>query len=619
MSTADETSSLLTDATQSSYGGLGSTKSGSDDGSALEAVEPVTLAWREIRVTVKKKGRELLQDVSGMAKPGELMALMGASGAGKTTLLNTLLHRNLKGLNVEGSVEVNGHKIGRDITAISGYAQQEEMFVGTLTVREYLCIQARLRTNLSQRRRERRVDVVLSQLGLWKCHNNRIGVAGVLKGISGGEARRLTFACELLSNPPLLFCDEPTTGLDSFMADHIVMVLSKLARSGRTILCTIHQPASQLYLMFDKVMFLAGGRTAFYGTPRQGIEFFEKCGYPCPHNYNPADLIIHTLAVVPHEEEACRTRIAGICEKFESGDHGSSLAVELKALGCTQVPAGRRRVGLFTQVAALLHRYSIDNLRNPSLARAKLLQKLIMGIFVGLLYLQTPLTIVGINNLNGALFYLVGELTYSTLFGILTCLPSDYPLVVREYHDGIYYVFSYYLARVLSYLPLFSVDGLVMIYVCYWMVGFSSTVTQVLFITLISFLIEQSSSAFGVMLACACPSYPVAVSLAGPILTLLSLTGGLFANIGTLPVYISWIQYLSWFRYGFEALAINQWSHVNGQNSTNWSDQRRDEVLAQYSFKADRFVIDQVLMVVFMLVFYLIGYIGLTIRIYRAR
>lgn len=143
-----------------------------------------------------------------------------------------------------------------------------------------------------------------------------------------------------------------------------------------------------------------------------------------------------------------------------------------------------------------------------------------MGIFVGLLYLQvgfiryplqsvgciplfqTPLTIVGINNLNGALFYLVGELTYSTLFGILTCLPSDYPLVVREYHDGIYYVFrsasahlrygvlptvpyhrfcccSYYLARVLSYLPLFSVDGLVMIYVCYWMVGFSSTVTQV--------------------------------------------------------------------------------------------------------------------------------------------
>ncbi|EPB65274.1 hypothetical protein ANCCEY_15663, partial [Ancylostoma ceylanicum] len=148
------------------------------------------------------------------------------------------------------------------------------MFVGTLTVREYLSIQV----------------------------------------FSGGEARRLTFACEMLSNPALLFCDEPTTGLDSFMAENVVQVLSKLAKSGRTVVCTIHQPASQLYLMFDRVMFLgeylafsrctcikilllsAGGRTAFLGSPRECIQFFEDCDAPCPHNYNPADLIIHTLA-----------------------------------------------------------------------------------------------------------------------------------------------------------------------------------------------------------------------------------------------------------------------------------------------------------------------------------
>ncbi|KAK6052836.1 ABC transporter, ATP-binding protein [Cooperia oncophora] len=184
---------------------------------------------------------------------------MGASGAGKTTLLNTFLHRNLRGLNVEGRVEINGNVIGREITAISGYAQQEEMFVGTLTVREYLSIQARLRTNLSQEKREKRLNVILAQLGLTKCQDNRIGVVGVQKGISGGEGRRLTFACELLSNPGILFCDEPTTGLDSFMAEHVVVVLSKLARSGRTIVCTIHQPASQLFLMFDKVTLLGEG------------------------------------------------------------------------------------------------------------------------------------------------------------------------------------------------------------------------------------------------------------------------------------------------------------------------------------------------------------------------
>ncbi|WKY06143.1 hypothetical protein Q1695_006387 [Nippostrongylus brasiliensis] len=582
----DETASLLTASTQSvsSYGGISVSKSVSN-ATVLEAVDPVVLSWKNLRVSVSKSGRELLQGVSGVAAPGQLLALMGASGAGKTTLLNTFLCRNLKGLKVDGRVEVNGNCIGRDITAISGYAQQEEMFVGALTVREYLCIQARLRTNLSKEKRERRVNIIITQLGLRKCQNNKIGIVGVLKGISGGEARRLTFACELLSNPALLFCDEPTTGLDSFMAEHVVMILSKLAKSGRTIVCTIHQPASQLYLMFDKVMFLASGRTAFFGSPREGIGFFEKCGYPCPRNYNPADLIIHTLAVVPHEEDVCRTRITSICDKFEAGEYGKILNEELANVKCTEVPPGRRRVNIGVQVAALLHRYSLDNLRNPSLARAKLMQKFVMGIFVGLLYFQTPLSLVGIGNLNGALFYLVGELTYSTLFGILTCLPSDYPLVAKEYHDGIYYVFSYYLARVLSYLPLFSIDGLLMIYVCYWMVGFSSSLTQVLFATLISFLIEQSSSAFGVMLA----------------------------------FYISWIQYLSWFRYGFEALAINQWNEVGGPNATTWTTERRDEILAQYSFTADRFVLDQVLMVVFMLVFYLIGYIGLSVRIYRSR
>ncbi|KIH44264.1 hypothetical protein ANCDUO_25716, partial [Ancylostoma duodenale] len=123
-------------------------------------------------------------EVLGWCSGNGFIMPLHCRGAGKTTLLNTLLSRNLKGLTVEGTVAVNGNVIGRDITAISGYAQQEEMFVGTLTVREYLSIQARLRTNLPSERREKRVNVVLTQLGLTKCQNTRIGVTGVLKGIS---------------------------------------------------------------------------------------------------------------------------------------------------------------------------------------------------------------------------------------------------------------------------------------------------------------------------------------------------------------------------------------------------------------------------------------------------
>lgn len=203
-----------------------------------------------------KDERELLQNVSGVAKPGELLALMGASGAGKTTLLNMLMCRNLKGLRTSGLITVNGQEMGDKISTISGFAQQEELFVGTLTVKEYLMIQAKLRIDGSAEVREERVTDVLHQLKLWKCRDSRIGVIGEKKGISGGEARRLTFACEMLSNPSLLFADEPTTGLDSFMAESVIQILRGIAKTGRTIICTIHQPSSQLYQMFHRVIYL---------------------------------------------------------------------------------------------------------------------------------------------------------------------------------------------------------------------------------------------------------------------------------------------------------------------------------------------------------------------------
>ncbi|GMR33739.1 hypothetical protein PMAYCL1PPCAC_03934 [Pristionchus mayeri] len=608
-----ETQSLLF-TEPSDYGGTCSLNE-----SILESVDPITLSWKNLRVNVTKSNRQLLNNVSGIARPGELMALMGASGAGKTTLLNTLVQRNLNGLTVEGSVMVNGNELGRRITSVAGYAQQEELFVGTLTVREYLTVQARLRVSGSDERRERRVSIVLRQLGLWKCQHTRIGIMGIKKGISGGEARRLTFACELLSNPPVLFCDEPTTGLDSYMAESVVNVLSRIAHSGRTVLCTIHQPASQLYALFDSVVFLAGGRTAFLGSPQQSIRFFESAGHPCPHDCNPADMIINTLAVVPNEEVACRERIDAICAHFAKGDVGKSLDKEVDEIEVSELPPGREVVPVFTQMRALFYRCALDNWRNPSLFKAKMIQKIIMGLFIGLLYLNTPLSSTGISNINGALFYIVAELTYSTLFGIITFLPLDYPLVVREYHDGLYSVASYYVAKSLSYVPLFTLDGLVMVLICYWMVGFSSTFAQVMAAILICLLIEQSSSAFGVMLSTISPSYAVAVSLGGPLLTLLSLTGGLYANVGALPAYISWIQYLSWFRYGFEALAINQWSAVNGLNSTQWGEDSRDEVLQSYSFYASNLWLDQVLMFAFIILFYVIGFLGLAFRVRRSR
>uniref|UniRef100_A0A0M3I3N3 ABC transporter domain-containing protein n=1 Tax=Ascaris lumbricoides TaxID=6252 RepID=A0A0M3I3N3_ASCLU len=618
MITNEEAASLLSSNANTDYGGTSRL-------TELGPITPVTVAWHNVIVTTKKGGRLVLDSISGLAQSGHLTALMGASGAGKTTLLNTLLVRNLHGLIVEGRVTVNGRELRKEITSVSGYVQQDELFVSTLTVKEHLSLQARLRLpgEYTKEKRKRRIYQVMTQLGLLGCQNTLIGAPGIKKGISGGEAKRLAFASELLNNPAILFCDEPTTGLDSFMAESVVRMLSKLAHSGRTIICTIHQPASELFNIFDRVLFLAGGRTAYIGPPAKALSFLDSCGYRCPDDYNPADMIIETLAVIPHEEEYCRQRISQICSAFLDSDIYDEISEELKASeNIGDYPIARKQAPLSMQLSALLHRSFLDNLRNPSLARAKIIQKLIMGLFLGLLYLQTlhdnP-TRIGITNVNGALFFLVCEFTYATLFGILNFLPVDFPLVAREYHDGMYGIAPYYFTRALSYVPLFTVDGAIMLLVSYWMIGLQSTIGHIVFAVLIGIVIEQSAAAFGVMLSSVCPSFPVAVSIAGPMLTLLSLTGGLYANVGELPKYISWLQYLSWFRFGFEALAINQWSDVASGECYMDNCKMADAILAQYSFAKENFTFDILLMLVYIIFYYTLGYVGLYFRVKRAR
>jgi ABC-type multidrug transport system ATPase subunit len=166
-------------------------------------------------------------------KPGELVAIMGASGSGKSSLLNALTFRNTKGLEVSGDRLANGVKVTpNNLTSLSAYIQQDDLFIGTLTVREQLEFHASLKMykKIPNHLRRERIEEVILELGLTKCENTRIGVPGRVKGISGGEAKRLSLACEILTNPPLLFCDEPTSGLDSFMAQNIVENLKYVMR-----------------------------------------------------------------------------------------------------------------------------------------------------------------------------------------------------------------------------------------------------------------------------------------------------------------------------------------------------------------------------------------------------
>ena len=217
------------------------------------------------------------------------------------------------------------------LTAVSGYVQQDDLFIPSLTVREHLIFQARVRMDrdIPMEHRMARVEKVIQELGLGMAADTLIG-GERMKGISGGERKRLSFASEFLTNPPLLFCDEPTSGFDSFMAQSVMELLSNLARMGKTIICTIHQPSSQLFSNFDKLLLLADGRTAYLGEASKAKDFFCSINYPCPPDYNPADHFVQVLAVVPGKEEQCRERVTTICHQFSESDTGINIRSAVK-------------------------------------------------------------------------------------------------------------------------------------------------------------------------------------------------------------------------------------------------------------------------------------------------
>ena len=180
---------------------------------------------------------------------------------------------------ISGKRYANGVEVCPDsLTSVSAYVQQDDLFLGALSVSETLQFQAKIRMDsvISKEARKKRVQQVMEELNLVKCKDVRIGIHGIVKGISGGELKRLSFGCEVLTNPQLFFCDEPTSGLDSYMAYNVIDVLRLLAKRGKTIICTIHQPSSAVFELFDKVLLMAEGRVAYMGTLDSAEAFFRK-------------------------------------------------------------------------------------------------------------------------------------------------------------------------------------------------------------------------------------------------------------------------------------------------------------------------------------------------------
>jgi ABC-type multidrug transport system ATPase subunit len=296
-------------------------------------------------------GRQILEDISGTASEGRLLAIMGPSGAGKTSLLHVLGGM----LEKRGGQVLQGRLFGRMASSspdhTSAFVGQNDNFHAHLSVEETLMLAASLRLPGSTRAERRdAVDATLRQLHLTHARHTHVGNDRT-RGISGGERRRLALGCELLGNPRVIFADEPTSGLDAFQAERMMSVLRDLSAQGRTVIVTIHQPSSKVWRMLDDVMLLSGGRTVYFGQRLACLPVLSALGHKCPPETNPAEFVLEVISVdlsSPKREKGTSLRVQALVHEWarRSRSPSSSSSPSSPADSC----CGFR--GLFSRSAA---------------------------------------------------------------------------------------------------------------------------------------------------------------------------------------------------------------------------------------------------------------------------
>uniref|UniRef100_A0A0C9RPD5 Abcg1_1 protein n=1 Tax=Fopius arisanus TaxID=64838 RepID=A0A0C9RPD5_9HYME len=258
-----------------------------DSSETPEPLANITISFSDLSYSIRqnargKRSKEILQEIHGYFSGGGLNVLVGPSGAGKTSLLSILCGLRGKKEGVRGHLAINGTPATADtLRKLTCYIPQEFALLPSLTARETLYFAARLKIPHADRKQiNSLVMSVAGTLGLQNC------LSTMTRDLSGGEKKRLSIGVEIVVNPRVLVLDEPTSGLDSAASLQVIILLKNIALSGCTVICSIHQPSSQMMTHFDDILVLAEGRDLYCGPSSKIVQTFQEAGYSCPPFYN---------------------------------------------------------------------------------------------------------------------------------------------------------------------------------------------------------------------------------------------------------------------------------------------------------------------------------------------
>jgi len=529
----------------------------------------------EVELPKTKEIKRILNGVSGHVHAGQMMAILGPSGAGKTTMLDILAQRQ-KGGTVTGELLMNGHPVETGVfRRVSAYVQQEDILHAFLTVKETIDYagQLRLPKGTTDDDRKAKVSRIMQLLGIDHVKDTKIG-GETIRGVSGGEKKRAAIGVELVTDPSLIFLDEPTTGLDTFTALHLLHLLRKLSRQGATVIFSIHQPRSSIFSLFDSVLLLNGhGEEAYFGPAEKAVDFLTTCGVRMSGPDNPADFLLDSVAVVRNTENLNPddfpflpppTQAQDVAAGFRSQKiddvHHEIDAVKRAYASDSQLPPALDSPypqNILTQILVVSGRAAVNKLRDPIATFVSIVVSLFFAALVGSIYWQLPRDQTGLHNRLGVLFFLCMNTAFSSL-GQLALFMFDRTIYVREHRNGMYSPLAFYLGKVVQDLPISIAITFLFDVVAYFMVGLQAD--RFGWFYLISILILLNSYTMCLMISCISKDIQVANLIAPVLIVLYLLPSGFLINLNSLPVYWRWVKYISFVRFGFEALVENEMS-----------------------------------------------------------
>ncbi|XP_038716845.1 ABC transporter G family member 29-like [Tripterygium wilfordii] len=517
---------------------------------------------------------QLLREVTGAFRPGVLTALMGVSGAGKTTLMDVLAGRKTGGY-IEGDIRISGYPKKQETFArIAGYCEQNDIHSPQVTVQESLIHSAFLRLPKEVRKEEKLtfVEQVMELVELDNLKNALVGLPGVT-GLSTEQRKRLTIAVELVSNPSIIFMDEPTSGLDARAAAIVMRTVRNTVDTGRTVVCTIHQPSIDIFEAFDELLLMKRGGQVIYLGPlgrnsHKIVEYFEAIpGVPkIPEKYNPATWMLEVSSV------AAEIRLElDFAEHYKSTSlyqRNKALVEELKT-----PPPGMKDLYFATQYSqsswgqfkSCLWKHWWTYWRSPDYNLVRFFFTLVSALMVGAIFWK-----VGTRRDSTAdLSTIIGAMYAAVLFiGINNCstvqpvVAIERTVFYRERAAGMYSALPYALAQVLCEIPYVLVQTTYYTLIVYAMVAFQWTAAKFFWFFFISFFSFLYFTYYGMMTVAITPNHQVAAIFAAAFYSLFNLFSGFFIPRTSIPkwwVWYYWICPVAWTVYG---LIVSQYGDV---------------------------------------------------------